>query len=122
LVHTRSDAQLDAVFGTRAGQALVFGGMQRAFVPEAAIGVRGTIQYLVGPRPWLLSIADCRLTIAQTLDPSPTVTLRMPPSTFARIAAGQTTAPAAALAGRLQIEGDLKLAARLAIMLGRAPL
>jgi len=122
LIQTRTDAQLDTLFGTRVGQKLVFGGMQRAFVPEAAVGVRGTIQYLVGSRPWLLRIADCRLTVAQTLGPSPTATLRMAPSTFARIAAGQTTAPAAALAGRLDIEGDLKLAARLAIMLGREPL
>ena len=45
----------------------------------------------------------------------------MGPSTFARIAAGQTTAAAAALADRLHIEGDLKLAARLAMMLGREP-
>jgi alkanesulfonate monooxygenase SsuD/methylene tetrahydromethanopterin reductase-like flavin-dependent oxidoreductase (luciferase family) len=121
LVHTRSDSQLDTIFGTRAAQALVFRGMERAFVPEAAVGVRGTIQYVVGARPWLLSIADCRLTVAQTRAPTPTVTLRMGPATFARIAAGQSTAAAAALAGRLDIEGDLKLAARLAMMLGREP-
>ena len=95
--------------------------MERAFVPEAAVGVRGTIQYLVGPRPWLLRIADCRLTVAQTLDPSPTVTLRMAAATFARIAAGQFDGCRGALAGRLDIEGDLKLAARLAMMLGREP-
>ena len=58
-----TDAQLDAIFGARATQALVFRGMQRAFVPGAAVGVRGTIQYLVGGRPWLLRIADCRLTV-----------------------------------------------------------
>ena len=113
---------MDTIFGARAAQAVVFRGMQRAFVPAAAVGVRGTIQYLVAGRPWLLRIADCRLTVAQTLDPSPTVTLRLAASTFARIAAGQITAPAAALDERLHIDGDLKLAARLAMMLGREPL
>jgi hypothetical protein len=121
LVHTRTDAQLDVVFGTRPAQALVFRGMQRAFVPEAAAGVRGTIQYLLAGRPWLLTIADCHLTVSQTLQPAANVTFHMAPSIFARIAAGQTTAAAEALQGRLQIDGDLKLAARLAVMLGRDP-
>jgi hypothetical protein len=37
------------------------------------------------------------------------------------MAAGPTTAGAAAMLGKLQIEGDLKLAAKLGEMLGRDP-
>jgi hypothetical protein len=126
LVQSRSDAQLDTLFGSKAGQALVFGGMKRAFLPERAVGVRSTVQYQVnsrrGTRHWLLRIADGKLAIMQGLDPQPTVTFRMPAATFARVAAGQETAAAAALAGRLDIQGDLKLAARFGEMLGRAPL
>ncbi|HEY3061939.1 MAG TPA: LLM class flavin-dependent oxidoreductase [Chloroflexota bacterium] len=125
LVQTRSDAQLDVVFGTRAGQALIFRGMERAFVPEAAVGVRGTIQYEVrsrrGLRPWALRIADGRLVVEQAADPNANVTFRMPAATLARVAAGQITAASAAMAGQLEIDGDLKLAARLTVMLGRDP-
>jgi alkanesulfonate monooxygenase SsuD/methylene tetrahydromethanopterin reductase-like flavin-dependent oxidoreductase (luciferase family) len=125
LVHTRSDAQLDVVFGTRAGQALIFRGMQGAFVPEAAVGVRGTVQYQVrsrrGTRPWALHIADGRLRVEQVQDPHPNVTFRLPAATLARVAAGQITAASAAMAGTLEIDGDLKLAARLSVMLGRDP-
>ena len=99
--------------------------MQHAFIPERAAGVRGTVQYEVhgkrGMRQWLLRIADQRLTIDQTADAQPTVTFRLPAAILARMAAGQTTAGAAAMLGKLQIEGDLKLAARLGEMLGRDP-
>ena len=125
LVQTRSDAQLEVVFGTRAGQALIFRGMERAFVPEAAAGVRGTVQYLVrsrrGVRPWTLRIADGQLTVDQTHAANADVTFRMPAATLARVAAGQITATSAAMADQLEIDGDFKLAARLSVMLGRDP-
>jgi putative sterol carrier protein len=96
---------------------LIFRGMQRAFQPRKAAGIRGTVQYQLqskrGSRWWLLRLDDGRLAIEQTRDPNASVTLRMPAATFARVAAGQQTAAAAALAGRLEIEGDLKLVARL---------
>jgi ubiquinone biosynthesis protein UbiJ len=99
--------------------------MERAFVPEAAVGVRGTIQYEVrsrrGLRPWALRIADGRLVVEQAADPNANVTFRMPAATLARVAAGQITAASAAMAGQLEIDGDLKLAARLTVMLGRDP-
>jgi hypothetical protein len=126
LVHSRTEAQLDTLFGSMAGQALVFRGMQRAFLPERAVGVRSTVQYQVssrrGTRHWLLRIADGKLAVMRGQAPQPTVTFRMPAATFARVAAGQETAAAAALAGRLDIDGDLKLAARFGEMLGRDPL
>jgi predicted lipid carrier protein YhbT len=90
------------------------------------VGVRSTIQYQVssrrGTRHWLVRIADGKLAVVRGRDPQPSVTFRMPAATFARVAAGQETAAAAALAGRLDIDGDLKLAARFGEMLGRGPL
>jgi putative sterol carrier protein len=62
---------------------------------------------------WRLRLADGTLAVEQARDAAPTVTLRMPAATFARVAAGQQTAASAALAGTLEIQGDLKLAARL---------
>jgi len=125
LVNGRTDAQLDWIFGSAAGQGLIFRGMQRAFLPDRAAGVRGTVQYEVtgrrGTRHWVLRIADQRLVVEQAREPHPTVTFRVPAPLLARMAAGQTTAGAAAMLGQLQIDGDLKLAGRLGEMLGRDP-
>ncbi|HYW87310.1 MAG TPA: LLM class flavin-dependent oxidoreductase [Chloroflexota bacterium] len=125
LVSGRSDAQLEWIFSSTPGQALIFRGMQRAFLPERAVGVRGTVQYEVrgrrGTQHWVLRIADQRLVVEQAREPRPTVTFRLPAAILARMAAGQTTAGAAAMLGKLQIEGDLKLAAKLGEMLGRDP-
>jgi alkanesulfonate monooxygenase SsuD/methylene tetrahydromethanopterin reductase-like flavin-dependent oxidoreductase (luciferase family)/putative sterol carrier protein len=125
LVHGRSDAQLEWIFSSAPGQALIFRGMQHAFLPERAAGVKGTIQYQVrsrrGTRDWLLRIADGQLAIEQRREPRPTVTVRLPAVTLARMAAGQLTAGAAALRGELEIDGDVKLAARLGEIMGRDP-
>jgi ubiquinone biosynthesis protein UbiJ len=126
LVSHRSDEQLDRIFGSTAGQSLIFRGMQHAFIPERSAGVRGIIQYEVharrGIRHWLLRVADRRLKVERARAAEPSVLLRLQASTLARMAAGQTTAGAAAMQGKLHIEGDLKLAARLGEMLGRDPL
>ncbi len=125
LVSHRTDAQLDRIFGSTAGQSLIFRGMQRAFIPERAAGVRGAVQYTVlakrGTQHWLLRIVDQRLTVEHARDAAADVTFEMPAALLARMAAGQTTAGAAAMRGQLRIQGDLKLAARLGEMLGRDP-
>jgi hypothetical protein len=125
LVNSRTDAQLDWIFGSGPGQALIFNGMKRAFIPARAAGVRATVQYEVESRRgcayWTLRIADQALSIARGREPAPTTTFRVPAAMLARMAAGQTTAGAAAMLGRIQITGDLKLAGRLGEMLGRDP-
>jgi ubiquinone biosynthesis protein UbiJ len=45
--------------------------------------------------------------------------VRMGAATFARVAAGQQIAGSAAMSGQLQIEGDLRLVARLSAVLGQ---
>jgi putative sterol carrier protein len=57
-------------------------------------------------------IANGRLRAWRGTDQNPSATLSMPAATFARMAAGQQTAAAAAMTGKLQLEGDLKLVAR----------
>ena len=120
LVGRGSEAQLERVFSTPAAQAMIFRGMQRAFRPELAPGLCGTIQYQIGRRSWVVRIGDGRLSIAPGRAAQADVTFRLGPATFAHLAAGQETAPAAAMAGRLDIQGDLNLAARFAQALGSA--
>jgi ubiquinone biosynthesis protein UbiJ len=47
--------------------------------------------------------------------------VRLDAATFARIAAGQQTAGSAAMLGALQMEGDLRLVARIGALLGQPP-
>jgi alkanesulfonate monooxygenase SsuD/methylene tetrahydromethanopterin reductase-like flavin-dependent oxidoreductase (luciferase family)/putative sterol carrier protein len=117
LLKDRTDAQLQRIFGTAAGQALIFRGMQRAFEAGRSDGLYGTLQYHLDGRTsthsWLVRVADGHLLARRGVDPHPTASLRMSAATFARIAAGQQTAAAAAMTGKLQLDGDLKLVARL---------
>jgi putative sterol carrier protein len=107
---------LERIFGSAAGQALIFRGMQRAFKAAHSQGLRGTLQYHLdgrrSTRSWVVRIANGSLQARRGIDPHPTATLRMPSATFARIAAGIQTAAAAAMTGNLQLEGDLRLVAR----------
>jgi alkanesulfonate monooxygenase SsuD/methylene tetrahydromethanopterin reductase-like flavin-dependent oxidoreductase (luciferase family) len=127
LLKGRTDAQLERFFGTRAGQALIFRGMERAFRtgPANVDGFSAAIQYQLttraGTRPWVVRVSHGRLSASIGTDPSPNATLRMPAATFARIAAGQQTAGSAAMNGQLSIEGDLALVARLSALLGQPP-
>jgi alkanesulfonate monooxygenase SsuD/methylene tetrahydromethanopterin reductase-like flavin-dependent oxidoreductase (luciferase family)/putative sterol carrier protein len=125
LLKGRTDAQLERIFGSSPGQALIFRGMQRAFKTGHSDGLRGTLQYHLhgrtSTRSWLVRIADGRLQARRGIDQHPSATLSMPAATFARIAAGQQTAAAAAMTGKLQLEGDLKLVARLGEVLDGGP-
>jgi putative sterol carrier protein len=99
--------------------------MERAFKAGHANGLHGTLQYHLhgrtSTRSWLVRIANGRLQARPGTDQRPSATLSMPAATFARIAAGQQTAAAAAMTGKLQLEGDLKLVARLGEVVGSGP-
>jgi putative sterol carrier protein len=117
---------LDRFFGTRAGQALIFRGMQRAFRQGPSDAVSGTLQYHLqastGTRSWVVNVSAGSLDATPGRAAQPNATLRMPAASFARIAAGQQTAGSAAMTGQLHIEGDLALVARLGAALGQPPL
>jgi alkanesulfonate monooxygenase SsuD/methylene tetrahydromethanopterin reductase-like flavin-dependent oxidoreductase (luciferase family) len=123
LVKGRNDAQLDVIFGSQPGQALIFRGMERAYLNGPRNLRQGTLQYHVrgrrGARSWLVRIADGQLVARPGSDPHADATLRLDAATFARIAAGQRTAGGAAMQGQLHIDGDLKLVAQLGAALGQ---
>ncbi|HLZ25946.1 MAG TPA: LLM class flavin-dependent oxidoreductase [Chloroflexota bacterium] len=126
LVNGRSEAQLELVFGSAPGQGLIFRGMRRAYrASGASASLQGSIQYQLsarsGTRGWVVRLHDGTLEARPGVDPHAAATMRMPAATFARMAAGQQTAAALAMTGRLQIEGDLRLVARLGEVLGQSP-
>ena len=75
-----------------------------ALSSAAAAQVTGTIQYDVrtrrGTYHWVLRIADQRLVVERAREATPTTTFKLPAALLARMAAGQTTAGAAAITRR----------------------
>jgi putative sterol carrier protein len=124
-VRGRSDEQLDTLMGSGPGLRLIFKGMESSFVPSAARGFTGDILYSLrsarGARPWTVSVDGERATASPRVVESPAVTLRADVPVFVRVAAGELDPVKAMMEGRLEIEGDFTVAARLGEMFGAAP-
>jgi alkanesulfonate monooxygenase SsuD/methylene tetrahydromethanopterin reductase-like flavin-dependent oxidoreductase (luciferase family) len=127
LVGGRSDAEIEKRFGRRVTQKAIFGAMARAYVPEVSAGFEGEIVYELrhvtdGGRPpdaWTLRIRDGKASAMAGGDGGqPAVLLRMALPDFARILSGDLHPAAAMMEGRIELEGDLAVAARLGEMFG----
>jgi alkanesulfonate monooxygenase SsuD/methylene tetrahydromethanopterin reductase-like flavin-dependent oxidoreductase (luciferase family) len=122
LIRGRSDEQLHRFFDRGPGLAVIFKGMESAFVPERAQGFEGEITYELlgrdGARNWTVRIADGRAAVRRGSATDPAVTLRASVPDFVRLAAREAFAPKLLLEGALVIEGDFALAGRLPEMFG----
>ena len=122
----RTDAQLDRLMGTNTGLRLIFGGMERAFRPDKTQGFAGDIQYELratrATRRWVVRIGEGRKGIrtGPGRSPAPAVTVRMAVHTFARIISGELSAPLAFMDGRIQLDGNFEVAARMGEWFGQA--
>jgi hypothetical protein len=125
LVRGRSDEQLHRLFDRGPGLAVIFKGMERAFVPERARGFEGEIAYELsgrdGLRSWTIRIGDGRAAVRRGSAVEPAVTLRTSVPDFVRLAAREAFPPKLLLEGALVIEGDFALAGRLPEMFGEQP-
>ncbi len=125
LVRNRTDAQLHRLFDRGPGLAVIFKGMERAFLPERAKGFVGEVAYELrardGPRSWTVQIADRGAVARRGRAADPAVTLRVSVPDFVRMAAREAFPPKLLLDGALVIEGDFALAGRLGEMFGAQP-
>ncbi|HEX8076124.1 MAG TPA: LLM class flavin-dependent oxidoreductase [Thermoleophilaceae bacterium] len=121
-IRGRSDDQLDKLMGSNPGLRIAFGGMERAFVPDKAGGFEGAVQYELqgerGLRTWHVRIEDGRAAARPGTVDDPAVTMRMSVPLFARVLAREVDPAKAMLEGKLAIEGDFNVAARLGEMFG----
>ncbi|MEA2399439.1 MAG: hypothetical protein QOK25_2995 [Thermoleophilaceae bacterium] len=121
-VRGRSDQQLERVMGSGTAMRIAFGGMERAFVAEKSGGFEGTVQYELqsdrGLRRWHVRIEDGRASARPGGTDDPAVTLRMSVPMFARVLAREVDPVKATIEGKLAIEGDFQVAARLGEMFG----
>jgi hypothetical protein len=125
LVRGRTDEQLHRLFDRGPGLAVIFRGMERAFVPERARGFEGEITYELsardGLRSWTIRIGEGRAAAHRGGAAEPAVTFRASVPDFVRLAAREAFAPKLLLEGALAIEGDFALAGRLPEMFGERP-
>jgi alkanesulfonate monooxygenase SsuD/methylene tetrahydromethanopterin reductase-like flavin-dependent oxidoreductase (luciferase family) len=125
-VTCRSDAEIEKRFSRGLTQKALFAAMARAYVHEVSGNFEGDIVYELthvanGKRPadvWTLRIRDGKASAVQGNGSAPKVLLRMPLSDFARIAGGDLHPALALMQGKIEIEGDLRVAARLGEMFG----
>jgi len=105
---------------------LIFENMPRKFDPERAAGVDAVIHWVVR-RPggaedrYEVGIRDGGCWIDERAPHQPTVVLRIDGVAFLRLIAEATTGLKLLLTRKLQIEGDLLLAARVETFFGREP-
>jgi len=124
-VSRASDRGLERTAGSRAGLALLFGEMARRFDPERADGFEGDIVYELSEedgasRAWTLAVRGGRARSRAGRAPAPRLTVSLALADFVRMAGGDLDPGKALLTGRLHVEGDLSVAARLGEMFGRA--
>ena len=96
--------------------------LRKHFAPEATRGVRASyLLDLSGAGGGLLRIEvdDGSLLIARGRGEPPQVVLRAPTALWCAVLAGRENAELLYMAGRIQIEGDLGLAAKLRSFFGR---
>jgi putative sterol carrier protein len=121
-VRGRSDDQLELALGNDAALRVVFGGMERAFVPARSEGFAGEIQYELessrGTRVWHVAIDDGRARARPGPANDPKVTLRGGVPVFARMFAREMNPAKALLDGDLVVEGDFLVAGRIGYMFG----
>jgi hypothetical protein len=126
LVAGRSDAEIEKRFGRPLAQKAIFDAMARAYVPEVSAGFEGEIVYELThvadgkrrPDVWTLRVREGKASAVQGNGGSPAVLLRMPLPDFARIVGGTLHPAAAMMEGKIELEGDLRVAARLGEMFG----
>jgi alkanesulfonate monooxygenase SsuD/methylene tetrahydromethanopterin reductase-like flavin-dependent oxidoreductase (luciferase family)/putative sterol carrier protein len=118
------DERLARTAGSSAGLRVIFGAMERQFVPERAAGFSGDIQYnLRAPdgavRSWTVTIAGDRATARAGASDDAKLTITLATADFVRIAGRDLDPVKAVLTGRMELAGDFSVAMKLGEMFGQ---
>lgn len=128
LLGETSDEDLERRFGSTFAQRALFTAMTRAFQPRLALGFEGEIAYeLIHAHDsdvdrasdwWTVRIERGRAVARHRTAHDPAVTVHAGIPEFVRIFSGEHDPVGAMLEGRIVVDGDLVLGARLAEMFG----
>ncbi len=121
-VRGADDRRLECTLASSTGLRAMFAAMARRFEPQKAAGFQGEIQYALetsaGPRPWVVLVAAGRARVRPGRAAAPALTIGLAAADFVRIAASELDPVEALMTGRMTLEGDFALAARVAEMFG----
>ncbi|MGH1461804.1 MAG: SCP2 sterol-binding domain-containing protein [Neptuniibacter sp.] len=93
----------------------IFEDMQGRFNAEAAFGVHAVLQFEISEgEAWVVSVMDEKCTVYEGQAEDPAATLKLDTETLKEVLSGETDGMQAFISGRIQAEGDIILATRLA--------
>jgi alkanesulfonate monooxygenase SsuD/methylene tetrahydromethanopterin reductase-like flavin-dependent oxidoreductase (luciferase family)/putative sterol carrier protein len=123
-VRRSDDRRLERTAGSGTGLKVLFGAMAQAYEPDKAAGFSGDLQYdlrrsdgeLVS---WTVTLGPERASVRPGTSSAPALTLKLGVVDFVRMAGGDLDPGKALLTGRMDMEGDLAIAARLGEMFGQ---
>jgi alkanesulfonate monooxygenase SsuD/methylene tetrahydromethanopterin reductase-like flavin-dependent oxidoreductase (luciferase family) len=131
-----SDRRLEQIFGSAAAQRALFAMMASRFQPDRAAGFSGAICYDLtqagapggpaapggSPRAWTIDISGERAGVRAGRPQHAAVTIGVGVADFIRLVTGGTNAFDLIAAGKLTLDGDMAVAARLGDMFaGESP-
>lgn len=92
----------------------IFSGMEEAFIPEKAGGVKSTIQYDIkaegAVKQWTVQFDDGKCVTSEGAADSPRLTLELELLDFIRLIFGQAQGPQLFMTGKLKLKGDMMFA------------
>jgi len=112
MIASLSDSQLDALLSFRMLVWMVFAAMTRRLQPQKAPSFSGDVQFEItaGGRlqTWVVRVREEKAFLRTNPSPRPALVFRASAPVFARVLAGQLNAGAAALEGKLELDGDFR--------------
>jgi alkanesulfonate monooxygenase SsuD/methylene tetrahydromethanopterin reductase-like flavin-dependent oxidoreductase (luciferase family) len=123
-VRRSDDRRLERTAGSDRGLRVIFAAMAQAYVPESAGGFSGELQYRLTRSDgavvdWTVAIDGESAVARPGAASAPALKVKAGVADFVRIAGRDLDPGKALLTGRLDLEGDLALAARLGEMFGQ---
>jgi alkanesulfonate monooxygenase SsuD/methylene tetrahydromethanopterin reductase-like flavin-dependent oxidoreductase (luciferase family) len=125
-VRRSDDRRLERTVGSDRGLKVLFGAMAQAYEPDKSGGFTGELLYELRRADgavvrWTVAIASDSASARPGGATKPALTMKLGVADFVRMAGRDLDPGKALLTGRMDIEGDLALAARLGEMFGQPP-
>ncbi|MDQ6750430.1 MAG: LLM class flavin-dependent oxidoreductase [Actinomycetota bacterium] len=122
-VRRSHDRRIEWLVGSDPALRLLFSTMARRFSPEKSAGFEGEIQYTLGThdrgeKAWVVAVDGAAANARPGRAVHPRLKLTLALADFVRMAARELDPGKALMTGRVALEGDLAVAARLGEMFG----
>jgi hypothetical protein len=123
-VRRSDDRRLERTAGSDRGLRVIFGAMAQAYKPDKAGGFAGELEYELTRSDgrvvsWTIALDAERARVRPGAASAPALKLKLGVADFVRLAGRDLDPGKALLTGRMDMEGDFALAARLGEMFGQ---